>query len=143
MEAKQDLNKMFIVKNLAIKRSQEVANNLFQLFKQGSVTQSMMHTQSMSEEQGDYPPIRVSFQMKPGQVLCLAGGFDEEISKLLRIVIGKADIRDGQVYIKGERIQDIESHKLNEIISYSKVENFSLFEKLNAIENIQIFSNLS
>lgn len=73
----------------------------------------------------------------------MVGSNDEDMSRMLKAMIRKDTLGDAKVMMNGEDITSIDSVTLSETVSYMKAHEFTLFEKLDAFENIRIFGNLN
>jgi phospholipid/cholesterol/gamma-HCH transport system ATP-binding protein len=80
----------------------------------------------------------VSFYLNQGETLGLLGHSGTGKSVLLRSIIGLEDIDAGEIYYRGNRIDNLSEKQLYEVrkkISYS-FQNGALFDSVNVFENI-------
>ena len=58
-------------------------------------------------------------------------------------MIRRDKIGDAEVTLNGENICGLEKDNLSQYVSYMNAHEFTLFEKLDAFENIKIYGSLS
>src|SRR5438045_7043984 len=90
--------------------------------------------QSVTKQFGEVAAVRnVSFSVKEGELMALLGPSGGGKTTVLRMIAGLEMPTSGDVFIRGQRVNDLSVQKRNIGVVF---ENYALFESMNVIKNI-------
>src|SRR5882762_2638043 len=89
---------------------------------------------NVSKEFGDVPAVnQVSFSVRDGELMALLGPSGGGKTTVLRMIAGLETPTDGDIFIRGERVNDIKVQKRNIGFVF---QNYALFQNMNVFKNI-------
>src|SRR5947209_15533325 len=89
---------------------------------------------NVSKHFGDVPAVnQVSFSVRDGELMALLGPSGGGKTTVLRMIAGLETPTDGDIFIRGERVNDIKVQKRNIGFVF---QNYALFQNMNVFKNI-------
>ncbi len=94
----------------------------------------MLTLEQITKDYENQPLLKgVSFQVQPGETVCLLGRSGSGKSTILRIIAGIETPKSGQVLWQGEEVNHLPPHKRNFGFMF---QDYALFPHLNVAENV-------
>src|SRR5882672_1632231 len=89
---------------------------------------------NVSKKFGDVTAVKnVTFSVKEGELMALLGPSGGGKTTVLRMIAGLETPTDGDIFIRGERVNDIKVQKRNIGFVF---QNYALFQNMNVFKNI-------
>ncbi len=80
----------------------------------------------------------INFEVYPGELVCLLGGNASGKSTTLKTILGVCKIKNGSIYLKGERVNGKPTKEIIERGVAIVPENRRIFPKMTVLENLEL-----